>query len=273
MSLKLVFLMSVVVVTVSISVSLLVGWIMRKFNYNSVEDYIVENSTRYRALANCRERIKYQVYSVPKRTEREVYYVDVDSYNHADFNEIAQQLALRDKSFIINMVHHIKKNYSLMEEYQAIDNADYEEYSEQEYEQFLWKADIEMQEYLDVEHEMCGLLVPDIPVEFSYVVSKVLYVRGTDNILEKKSKEFSVFDVYKFITQAQPTEDEKAFEKQCIKERLKLDSYTCQFCGARKSDKVKIGVAYVIKPSSGGVVSVDNMMTLCQNCTGKLNHM
>ena len=152
-------------------------------------------------------------------------------------------------------------------------NADYEEYSEQEYEQFLWKADIEMQEYLDVEHEMCGLLVPDIPVEFSYVVSKVLYVRGTDNILEKKSKEFSVFDVYKFITQAQPTEDEKAFEKQCIKERLKLDSYTCQFCGARKSDKVKIGVAYVIKPSSGGVVSVDNMITLCQNCTGKLNHM
>lgn len=272
-SIKLAFVISVVIITVSISISLIVGHIMRKVKYVSVDDYIETNSTKYRALKNCVERIKGQIRVFPSHTEREIHYIDIESFDNADLDEIARQFALGDKSFILSIVDSIKKNYCLLEEYQAIDNADYDEYSEQEYENFLWKSDIDIQEYLDTEYEVCGLLRPDIPVEFSYMVSKVLYARGTDNILDKKTKSYSIFDVYKFVTLARPTQVDKVLEKQCIKECLKRDNYVCRICGAHKSDKIKVGATYKVKPAIGGTVSVDNMITVCQNCAIRLSKM
>lgn len=54
---------------------------------------------------------------------------------------------------------------------------------------------------------------------------------------------------------------------------LNRDSFTCQYCG-QKAPNVELHVDHVIPRSKGGLSSIDNLVTACQDCNlGKSNHL
>lgn len=47
---------------------------------------------------------------------------------------------------------------------------------------------------------------------------------------------------------------------------LSRDNWTCQYCGAKASDGVKLHVDHVIPVSRGGKTVLDNLVTACEKC-------
>lgn len=46
---------------------------------------------------------------------------------------------------------------------------------------------------------------------------------------------------------------------------LKRDKFTCQYCG-RSAPEVKLEVDHVVAFTAGGLTSIDNLVTACENC-------
>lgn len=55
---------------------------------------------------------------------------------------------------------------------------------------------------------------------------------------------------------------------------LERDEYTCQMCGAKVEDGVKLHIDHIIPVSKGGTNEIDNLQVLCHKCNlAKTNRM
>lgn len=57
-----------------------------------------------------------------------------------------------------------------------------------------------------------------------------------------------------------------SISKQLRFEILQRDSYTCQYCGRKAEDGVKLHVDHKTPVSAGGKTEFDNLITSCQDC-------
>lgn len=47
---------------------------------------------------------------------------------------------------------------------------------------------------------------------------------------------------------------------------LSRDNWTCQYCGAKASDGVRLHVDHIVPVSRGGKTVLDNLVTACEKC-------
>ena len=67
---------------------------------------------------------------------------------------------------------------------------------------------------------------------------------------------------------------EKKTSLKCRFEIFKRDNFTCQYCGRKPSDGVKLHVDHMNPKINGGNEDMDNLITSCQDCNkGKFDYL
>lgn len=226
--------------------------------------FIKENSTRYKSIVRCKNDIESKcvkfdniIYHRIEMTSR----IEFDKFNFTKAEEVISKSLSDEIEF---RVTNVKFNSGIMKEFEARKVADYSDYDEEEYALFN-NDDVSYEEYLKYEDSLVKTVKPEVS-DFFIVTVIASLVNQSGEEIDTKEFSFSMFDAYRLIHVKKTVIIDKAEEKALIKARLKKDKYTCQVCGVKKSDKVKVGVMYVVPLAKGGKLDIENMRTACTNC-------
>lgn len=124
------------------------------------------------------------------------------------------------------------------------------------------------------------------PVTEFDVVIKWLYVSPKGRNRYGNYFKYASNQIPNYLIQVEKEEEEKSYRQNQIKKErakmtpslryqiLKRDNFTCQICGSRVSDGVKLEVDHIIPVSKGGKTVPSNLQVLCDRCNrGKSNKL
>ncbi len=151
---------------------------------------------------------------------------------------------------------------------------------EETYEDALKKSGFKKEKFLKIEGDIIDSIKNNQTLYEVNVYIRVYYNNPSNGVNEEKTK----FLTYEELTQnyhnwqkgkeyaANAKLERKIMNDEIRYNVLKRDNYTCQICGAKASDGVKLHVDHIIPITRGGKTVMSNLQTLCERCNvGKSN--